>query len=186
MKRIPPAAAVLLMGAWIILSGAVAAQDTPPRPAPSAPDVLRAIIEEASGELALQNEIALTGINRNRKPEEYQTGYFESAFILDKLREYGLDEAFTVDLPVEGRTTWDAESAELWMVEPERRKITDLNAVPACLCSGSETADATAELVYVGPGNREEFYKDKAIEGKILLVSGPPEMARRLGVQKYG
>jgi hypothetical protein len=158
----------------------------PPRPAPSAPDVLRAIINEASGELALQNEIHLTGVNRNRKPEEYQTGYFESAFILEKLREYGIDEAYTVDLPVEGKTTWDAESAELWTVEPELRKIADLKDVPACLCSRSTTTDTTAELVYVGPGNRDDFYKDKNVEGKILLVNGSPEMARRLGVQKYG
>jgi hypothetical protein len=183
MKRIPPAAALAV---GLALFGAVAAQDTPPRPAPGAPDVLRAIVNEASGEAALQNEIHLAGVNRNRKPEEYRTGYFESAFILEKLREYGLDEAATVDLPAEDRTAWDAESAELWLVEPELRKIADLKEIPACLCSGSETTDTTAELVYVGPGNREEFYKDKSVEGKILLVSGPPEMARRIGVQKLG
>lgn len=186
MKRVPPAAALAFVTACCLLFGAVAAQDTPPRPAPSAPDILRAIIAEASGERALQNEIFLTGVNRNRKPEEYRTGYFESAFILEKLREYGIDEAATIDLPGEDRTAWDAESAELWTVEPELRKIADLADVPASLCSGSESTDTTAELVYVGPGNREEFYKDKAIEGKILLVSGPPEMARRIGVQKYG
>lgn len=185
MKRIPSAVAIAV-AAGLVLLGAVAAQDTPPRPAPSAPGVLRAIIAEASGERALQNEITLAGVNRNRKAEEYQTGYFESAFIVAKLREYGLDEAFTVDLPVEGRTTWDAEAAELWMVEPELRKITDLEAVPACLCSGSESTDTTAELVYVGPGNRDELYKDKDVEGKILLVSGSPEMARRIGVLKQG
>ena len=188
MKRIPflAAAIAIVAAGFVILIGAVAAQDTPPRPAPSAPDVLRAIITEASGERALQNEIQLTGVNRNREPEEYRTGYFESAFILEKLREYGVDEAYTVDLPAADRTTWDAESAELWMVEPELRKIADLHDVPACLCSGSASTDTTAELVYVGPGNREEFYKDKAVEGKILLVNGAPEMARRIGVQKYG
>jgi hypothetical protein len=186
MKRIPPAAAFAVFTVCLVLLGAVAAQDTPPRPALSAPDILRAIINEASGETALQNEIHLTGVNRNRKAEEYRTGYFESAFILEKLREYGLDEAFTVDLPGENRKAWDAESAELWLVEPELRKITDLRDIPACLCSGSETTDTTAELVYVGPGNREEFYKDKAVEGKILLVNGSPEMARRIGVQKLG
>ncbi len=184
MKRIPRSIALILLAAGLVLAGA--AQETPPRPAPSVPDVLRAIINEASGELALQNEIHLTGVNRNRKAEEYQTGYFESAFILQKLREYGLADAGTIDLPGQGRTAWDAESAELWMVKPELRKLTDLDAVPACLCSGSATTDTTAELVYVGPGNREEIYKDKAVEGKILLVSGPPEMARRIGVQKLG
>ncbi|HOW84636.1 MAG TPA: M28 family peptidase [Candidatus Aminicenantes bacterium] len=185
MKRIP-SAAVMAVAAGLVLLGAVAAQDTPPRPAPSAPQVLQAIVNEASGELALQSEISLAGFVRNRKAEEYRTGYFESAYVLAKLREYGLDEAYTVDLPVQGRTTWDAEAAELWMVEPELRKITDLDSVPACLCSGSESTDTTAELVYVGPGNREEFYKNKDVEGKILLVNGSPEMARRIGVLKHG
>jgi len=34
-------------------------------------DLLRAIVTEASGDLALQNEIFLNGVNRNRPPEEY-------------------------------------------------------------------------------------------------------------------
>ena len=161
------------------------AQDGPSRTL-LAPDILRAIVNEASGELALQNEIYLAGVNRNRKAEEYQKGYFETAFILDRLREYGIDDAAILDLPVGGKTTWDAEAAELWIVQPELRKIADLKEVPACLCSGSASGDTTAELVYVGPGNREEFYKDKKVEGKVLLVSGSPGMARRLGVEKFG
>jgi aminopeptidase YwaD len=186
MSRTPRAATSVRIAAGLVLAVVLAAQDTPPRPAPSRPEILQAIINEASGELALQNEIRLTGVNRNRTAEEYRTGYFESAFILEKLREYGLTEAGTIDLPGEGRTAWDAESAELWMVEPELRKLTDLVSVPACLCSGSATADTTAELVYVGPGNSESCYKDKDVAGKILLVSGPPETARRIGVQKLG
>ncbi len=186
IARVSRAAALIPLAALLVLAGSLASQDTPPRPAPSKPEILRAIVNEASGELALQNEIRLTGVNRNRTAEEYQTGYFESAFILERLRAYGLADSGTIDLPAEERTAWDAESAELWTVEPELRKITDLDAIPACLCSGSVTTDTTAELVYVGPGNRDEFYKDKAVEGKILLVDGPPEMARRLGVQKYG
>ncbi len=184
MHRRPFLAALVILA----LAGLApsAAQDTPARPAPSAPAVLRAIINEASGEMPLQNEIHLTGVNRNRKADEYRTGYFESVFILEKLREYGLEDSATIDLPVDGGTTWDAEAAELWTVEPELLKIADLDDLPACLCSGSATTDTTAELVYVGPGNREAFYKDKDVEGKVLLVNGPPEMARRLGVQKYG
>jgi len=178
----------VLCGLILVMAGLapVGAQDTPARLPLSPPDILRAIINEASGELALQNEIALTGVNRNRRPEEYQKGYFEAAFILDKLREYGIDEAAIVDLPVEEKTTWDAESAELWIVEPDLRKIADLKEVPASLCSGSASTDTTAELVYVGPGNREDFYKDKNVEGKILLVNGYLDGARRLGVEKHG
>ncbi len=182
MKRIPFVIALILVMAGL---APVTAQDAPPRTL-LPPDILRAIVDEASGELALQNEIFLAGVNRNRKPEEYQKGYFETAFVLDKLREYGLADAAIIDLPVRGKTTWDAEAAELWIVEPERRKIADLKEVPASLAGGSVSADTTAELVYVGPGNRDEFYKDKTLEGKIALVNGSPEMARRLAVEKYG
>ena len=182
MKRIP-----LLFALIIAMAGLapVVAQDAPPRTL-LPPDVLRTIADEASGELALQNEILLVGVNRNRKPEEYQKGYFETAFVLGKLREYGFADAAVVDLPVRGQTTWDAEAGELWIVEPGRRKIADLKEVAAALAGGSVSTDTTAELVYVGPGNRDEFYKDKALEGKIALVNGPPEMARRLAVEKYG
>jgi len=183
MKRIPIIVVLILAMAGLAPIGA---QDTPARPPLSPPDVLRSIINEASGELALQNEIHLTGVNRNRRAEEYQKGYIETSFVLEKLREYGIDEAAIVDLPVEEPTTWDAESAELWIVQPEPRKIADLKDVPACLCSRSSSTDTTAELVYVGPGNREEHYRDKQVEGKILLVNGSPEGARRLGVEKFG
>ena len=183
MKHIAVVCGLILVMAGLAPIGA---QDTPARLPLSRPDILRAIINEASGELALQNEIVLTGVNRNRKPEEYQKGYFETAFILDKLREYGINEAAIVDLPVEEKTTWDAESAELWIVEPDLRKIADLKEVPACLCSGSASTDTTGELVYVGPGNGEDSYKDKNVEGKILLVNGNLDGARRLGVEKHG
>ncbi len=148
--------------------------------------LLQEIINEANGELALQNEIFLTGVNRNRRAEEYSSGYYETAFILEKLKEYGFDEAQIIQLPVRSQTTWDAEEAELWMVEPVKKKIADLKEIPAVLCSGSSSAEVTAELVDVGPGYLEDFYKNKDVKGKIVLVYGPPERARRLAVEKYG
>lgn len=148
--------------------------------------VLQDIINEASGDLALQNEIFLTAVNRNRLPEEYASAYFETDFILKKLKEYGIGQAEIIDLPTRSSTTWDAEMAELWITKPEVRKIADLKEVPACLCSGSFSTDTTAELVYVGPGNRESFYQGKDVKGKIVLVNGPPEMARPLAVEKFG
>ncbi len=177
----------VILGLIVIGAGLLTSQSRESASATLLPSkVLRAIVNESSGELALQNEIYLAGVNRNRKAEDYQKGYFETAFIRDRLKEYGIADASVIDLPVTGKTTWDAESAELWIVEPGLRKIADLKEVPACLCSGSASADTTAELVYVGPGNREDYYKDKKVEGKILLVNGPPAMARRLGVEKYG
>ncbi len=148
--------------------------------------LLQDIINEASGDLALQNEIILTAVNRNRQPSEYAGPYFETQFILDKLKEYGIENSEIVDLPARAETTWDAVTAELWITQPGLSKIADLREVPACLCSGSSTTDTTAELVYAGPGNRAEYYEGKDVKGKIVLINGSPEMARRLAVEKYG
>ena len=68
MTRRPVLAVLVILALAGLVPSAV--QDTPARPAPSAPAVLRAIINEASGERALQNEIHLTGVNRNRKTED--------------------------------------------------------------------------------------------------------------------
>jgi hypothetical protein len=165
---------------------------TPARPQGKLPrtflplSVLQEIVNESSGELALRNEILLTGVNRNRKPEEYKTGYFETAFILEKMKEYGYDEAAIIDLPTRSQSTWDAEEAELWLLEPEKKKMVDLKEIAASLCSGSASTDTTAELVDVGPGYDDGFYKDKEVKDKIVLVYGPPERARQLAVEKYG
>jgi len=159
---------------------------------PSGPDtvlplsVLKDIINEVSGDLAFQNEVLLSGVYRNRQPEEYGSTYFETNFILQKLREYGLERSEIIDLPTRSEKTWDAEAAELWITKPSPLKIADLREIPASLCSGSVTTDTTAELIYVGPGNRESFYLGKEIKGKIVLVNGMPEMARRLAVEKFG
>jgi aminopeptidase YwaD len=185
--RVKKSAALILAG--VLLAGLAAAQPREPLPQTLLSwEVLRAIINESSGDLALQNEIAMSGVNRNRKPEEYLKGYYETAFLLDKLKEYGIDEASIYDLPLHGasKTTWDAEMAELWIVEPDMRKIADLDDLPASLCQGSATTDATGELVYVGPGNKEEHYKDKDVKGKIVLVNGWVDGARRLAVEKFG
>lgn len=184
MKRRLVAISVLILMGLISLSMAQPQEKLPRTLLPL--KLLQDIINEASGELALQNEVFLTGVNRNRKAEEYAGGYFETAFILEKLKEYGFDQAQIVDLPARGQTTWDAEEAELWVVEPVKKKIADLKELPAVLCSGSSSIEVTAELVDVGQGYSEDFYKDKEVKDKIVLVYGSPDRARRLAVEKYG
>jgi aminopeptidase YwaD len=171
----------------VLIAGSITAQMGGPVPKPLLPQtLLMDIVNEASGEMPLQNEILLAGVNRNRKPEEYLNGYFETDFLLGKLREYGADEAEVIELPADEPTTWDAEEAELWMVEPGPRKIADLRDVATFLCSGSGTTDVTAGLVYVGPGNRDEDYRSRSVKGKIALVNGYPAAAQRLAVGRHG
>ncbi len=168
-------------------------------PAPSRSDIpktilplelLMDIINESSGEMAFQNEIILTGVNRNREPEEYKNGYFETEFVEKKLKEYGIKDVSIVELPKSffprQDNTWDAISAELWMIKPQKIKLTDLREIPATLCQGSCSFEGEGELVYVGPGDNENYYKDKDVKDKFILVNGPPEPARRIGVEKFG
>ncbi|OGD20088.1 MAG: hypothetical protein A2W03_00235 [Candidatus Aminicenantes bacterium RBG_16_63_16] len=182
MKKI-----LVVMGLAAVAFGLVFAQVRTTGPETIVPlSLLRAIINEASGDVALQNEIILTGVNRNRLPAEYVGEYFETEFILAKLKEYGIEQSEIIDLPARSATTWDAEMAELWLIKPGPRKLADLKDVPATLCSGSVSSDATAALVYVGPGFRESDYQGKDVKDKIVLVNGAPEMARRLAVEKFG
>jgi len=182
MKRWAAVAVLFMLG-----MGAVFSQSDERVPKTLLPiSVLREIIDEASGDLALQNEILLSGVKRNRRPEEYTRGYFETKFLVEKLKEYGISDAEIIDLPKFEEKTWDAEMGELWIVGPEKRKIADLKDIAASLCEGSSTADVTAELVYVGPGYKEDFYKGKKVKGKILLVNGYAGAAQRIGVEKYG
>jgi hypothetical protein len=148
--------------------------------------LLQEIINEVSGDLALQNEILIAGVNHNRPPEEYINGYFDAAFVLDKLKEYGIKDSRIIDLPTRGPLTWDAEMGELWITKPMKRKIADLKEIAASLCSGSVSTDTTAELVYVGPGNRKDYYDGKDVKGKIVLVNGSPGGAQALAVDQLG
>jgi len=149
-------------------------------------DLILDIANEASGDEAMHHMIALAGVNRNRRAEEYVRGYYETGYILNKLKEYGIADSEIIELPTRAKTTWDAEAAELWMLTPEKKKITDLRDFPASLCSGSGSADMTAELIYVGSGNRESFYQSKDVKGKIVLVDGSAGMAKALAVDKFG
>jgi len=178
---------MLIALALIVSSGFVFSQVRISRPETLLPlKTLQDIIGEASGELALQNEISLFPANRNRLPEEYVTSYYEVDFIMKKLKEYGIVKAEVIDLPTRSATTWDAEMAELWITKPDLRKLVDLKEIRLSLCEGSVSTDTTAELVYVGPGNWESFYQGKEVKGKIVLVNGRPDMAKRLAVDKFG
>ena len=184
---------IFLLGVLLLLGFSFSGDQVPESMLPL--DVLKAIIFEASGELALQNVIFLAGAEKNRLPEEYAKGCYETDFIFRKLKEYGIDEAEVIDLPPgkglalssgqEGKI-WDADMAELWILSPEKKKLADLGETAASLCPGSVSSDTTAELVFAGRGDEECFYAGQEVAGKIVLVSGYPEPARALAVEKYG
>jgi len=68
--------------------------------------------------------------------------------------------------------TWDGELGELWLVTPEKRLILSYRDIAASMATGSKSADVTAELVYVGRGDKESDYTGKNVAGKLVIGSG--------------
>jgi aminopeptidase YwaD len=134
------------------------------------PAVMAEIVGEASGETAYNNIMETGGYNKNRLADEYGTGtFYEAQFIYDKLLEYGLPGADLVRFP--GGEVWDGIKGELWEVTPIRQKLASYNDMTAMLANGSQNADVTAPLVWVGMGTEEELDRVD-VAGKIVVTEG--------------
>lgn len=158
-------------------------------PIPLLPEsIMDLLIQEVSGELPLNTIRLLAPFEHLRSPEEYLNIFHESRCIIQKLKDYGIENFGVESVPVVTgvKEIGNAESAELWMMEPERKKLMDLEDVPACLASQSQTCDVTAELVYVGSGNDERSYEGKDVRDKIVLASGRSYEVYDLAVNKKG
>jgi hypothetical protein len=157
-------------------------------PKPLLPEKLMdMLIDEVSGERQLNTVRLLASFERNRTAEEYEKVFYESQVILQRLREFGLRDSGIEEVPVVllGSQVWDAESAELWLIEPEKKRLVSLDDVPACLCEQSQPSDVTAELVFVGLGTTEKDYEGKDVKDKIVLVTARPLDVNALAV-KHG
>ncbi|MGE5358253.1 MAG: M28 family peptidase [Bacteroidales bacterium] len=171
----------LLAFAALVAAGHLAAQAPADRCLVPA-TVRDAILNETSGEEAYKH-VQLLAVNRNRTPEEYQNEFFETTYLKNMAREYGLSDV-TVDF-FPARDTWDAEEGDLWLIQPTRKKIASINMVPTALAQGSTSGDVEAEVVYVG-GGREADYAGKDVAGKIVLGGGSVGAAFNSGVISRG
>ncbi len=142
---------------------------------------MRAIINEASGERAVHHVLELVPYPRVRSRAEYEGHFRESEVMARLAREYGFSNVEIESFPAPARS-WYASQAELWMAEPESRKLYDVYDVAISVSSGSESGDVTAEVVDVGIGARAADYAGKDVKGKIVLGSAPSAVLQRLGV----
>jgi aminopeptidase YwaD len=176
-----PILAVVLAVAGLVPAAHMLAQSAPDRCLVPA-GIRDAILNETSGEEAYRH-VQLLAVNRNRQPEEYANEFFETTYLKNMAKQYLLSEVnvefFTT------RETYDAEEADLWLVQPVRKKVASLNMVPTALAQGSASADVEAEVVYVGQG-RETDYAGKDVAGKIVLGSGSVGGAFTSGVVTRG
>ena len=129
------------------------------------------IIGESSGENAWYAIMETGGYDKDRPASEYgpNSMFHETKFYLDKIKEYGFSNVELARYP--GNPTWDAVKGELWEIEPGRQKLASYRDMAAMLATGSQTADVTAELVWVGSGRREEI-EGKDLKDKIAVTDG--------------
>jgi aminopeptidase YwaD len=173
MKQIMLVIVAILLGA-----GKMSAQMTPWLQWTLLPDrVVNEIVGEVSGENAWNMIMETGGYDKDRTASEYETMFHETKFYLDKLKEYNLPGAEVVRFP--GGETWDAVKGELWEVSPLRQKLASYLDMTAMLAQGSVTTDATAELVWVGLGKREDL-QGKSVKGRIVVTDGPASSVHQI------
>jgi aminopeptidase YwaD len=159
-------AAILFLGAFAL------AQMTPWLQWTFLPQsIMNEIVGESSGENAWYAIMETGGYDKDRPASEYgpNSMFHETRFYLDKIKEYGFSNVELARYP--GGSTWDAVKGELWEVEPGRQKLASYRDLAFMLASGSQTADVTAELVWVGSGRREEL-EGKDLKDKIAVTEG--------------
>jgi aminopeptidase YwaD len=139
------------------------------------------LIGEASGEKAMNHIIEMAAYIHDRPASEYSGYFFETAYVLAKMKEYGLEGVKVNEYP--GGQTWDGVKGTLWEVSPGRQKLADYSDLPAVLASGSTNADVTADLVWVGEGRPAEIDKTD-LQGKIAVTSGSIAMVHSLAAAK--
>ncbi|MCU0456384.1 MAG: DUF4910 domain-containing protein [Bacteroidales bacterium] len=124
--------------------------------------------------------IEMAAYIHDRPSTEYSGYFFETQYVLGKLKEYGIEGTVST---YPGGKTWDGVKATLWEVSPGHSKIADYGDLPAVLASGSSNADVTGELVWVGEGRQADIEKLN-LEGKIAVTSGSISTVHSLAVAK--
>jgi hypothetical protein len=170
----------IVVAALFLFSAVMSGQNSVPRTL--LPEkITDEFIGEASGERAMNHIIEMAAYIHDRPASEYSGNFFETQYIFDKMKEYGLEGAVINRYP--GGKTWDGVKATLWEVSPGRSKIADYSDLPAVLASGSTNADVTAELIWVGEGKASDIEK-AGVEGKIVVTSGSISSVHTLAVAK--
>lgn len=131
---------------------------------------MTAIINEVSGERAMQHVLSLVPWQRVRLPEEYNGPYRESQVVAELARQYGYSNV-TIETFGNPGTAWQPTVGELWMTTPKLTKLFDLHDLALSLASLNANGDFTGELVDVGPGRAQDF-EGKDVKGKFVLASG--------------
>ena len=129
------------------------------------------LIGASSGEQAYNSIADLSDFNRKRDPDEYSGTLFESQYVVDKLKEYGLEE---INIERFGKTKlYHPLKGELTELSPHPDKIADITDLPFTLVPGSPETDTDGDLIYIGDASTGTIDK-LDLKGKIVLTSARP------------
>src|SRR5262249_52813444 len=154
----------------LLIAGPANAQLQSDRPTMLSPETMRAIATELSGARAYNNVLDIAAYEHIRPAEEYTSTYRESTVVERLAKDYGFSNVRITRLPVPYRQ-WGGQDAELWITEPERRLVSRYLDHPAMLAVGSQSADVTAPLIWVGLGTKDTDYTGKDVRGKRVLTN---------------
>jgi len=143
---------------------------------------MTSIINEVSGDRALQHVLEMVPYHRVRSPSEYSGPLRESQVVANLAREYGYTN---VTIEQFGQTTklWQPTEGELWMTTPKLIKLFDIHDIALALASLNANGDISAELVDVGAGRPEDF-EGKDVTGKFVLTSGSTNTVYALATER--
>jgi aminopeptidase YwaD len=144
-------------------------------------NIIDYFIGESSGERAYNHIAELSEYNRNRDLSEFKGTLMESQYVVDKLKEYGLDDVKIERF--EKEEFWRGIVGTLWEVSPRNEKIADMKDMPFMLVNGSRNADIEADLVYIGDAYNGLLDK-MDLTGKIVLTSARAGAVMNMVLQK--
>lgn len=153
---------------------------------------IRALNNEISGELAQDYIRHIGHWRRDQASDEY---HLAAEWVAEKAKEFGFGDVHIERYPADddiyyymqkARGGWDAEFAELWIVEPKEEKLTSYEAIPVSIAIRSQTCDVTGELVYIGNGVNPEDYEGTDLKGKIVLAYGSAGTVAQMAVDQHG
>lgn len=147
-------------------------------------DTYRALVNEVSGDIAYEHIRWFTHYHR---PMGGGEGFEAVArYVEQKARDYGLEDVRYIKLASDSQS-WTPKLGELWLIEPEERRLAFSREVAVSLADYSRSAGiSSAELVDVGDGTAESDYAGKGVAGKVVLANGPLAKVMDEAVWKRG
>ncbi len=131
---------------------------------------MTAIINEVSGDRAMNHLLELVPYQRVRPPSEYQGNFRETQVVRKFAEDYGFSNIVVEEFGP-GGTAWQPTQGELWMTTPKNVKLFDIYDIALALASLNANGDLEGDLVDVGPGRAQDF-EGIDVRGKFVLTSG--------------